>query len=250
MKKAIFYLIVVVGIILLIFGGGTKKNDSLNEQLALDVNKDNTKIDYEKTDSNSILTTIFNKDKKVNSTKLNPNIVSWDKDLSLIKIYERNEEVLNDLINICDEIGIDSFEIYNENESSYPSENILKYVRDEKKYNEFSQIEYSFRTINNSNYNFKLSTKFDIEKGSINNNEFDFKNMPQYKFFVALTGINNRDFTSLNESINKFLSSETSEFSRIEYTNDFNGLEETIVVRPHKIYYYLKTKTMNISQEK
>ena len=117
MKKAIFYLIVVVGIILLIFGGGTKKNDSLNEQLALDVNKDNTKIDYEKTDSNSILTTIFNKDRKVNSTKLNPNIVSWDKDLSLIKIYERNEEVLNDLINICDEIGIDSFEIYNENES-------------------------------------------------------------------------------------------------------------------------------------
>ena len=178
------------------------------------------------------------------------NLIDWNNPLTLIEANSTNTILVGEITNACYRIGLNNVCVYNENTFSYPTENKIVYISDTSDIDGFDEVVYTYKNINNEKYYYKLITKYLFDADEFDkNNKFDFSNMPQNEFFSVLTGINKRDVTEINDKINKFLEKNTSIYNRLEIVNNYNGLEETIVVRLGTIYYYLKTGNIKFASE-
>lgn len=246
MKKNGVYIAIIAAVIILVFIG-RKTNDKNSSEISTQVIKEEKASDDNKVSLvDKILKKVTSSEEKIN--ELGAGLINWEKSMTLSEANDKNTEMVKKLIDVCNDLGISNLNVYNENEFSYPTDNKIVYTADNHIINSFDEIIYTYKTINNEKYNFKLITRYNINDEEFNdNNLFDFSNMPQNEFFKCFTGIEHRDVSKINEEINKFLKEATSEYSRFQIVNKYNGIEETIVVRTSTIYYYLKTYDIDLS---
>lgn len=248
MKRNGLYIVVIAIVIFLVLIGGKASHKTENEKLTQVKSEEKTLQD----NKHSFIEKIFNKDASSNEKiyEIDDGLINWEKNLTLNEANTKNIEMVKKVTDVCNNMGISNIHIYNENEISYPTDNKIVYTAEEKTINKFEEIIYTYKTISNTKYNFKLITRYRIDRDEYSeNNLFDFSQMPQNEFFKCFTGIENRDVSEINEEVNKFLKEATSEYSRFQIVNNYNGIEETIVIRTTTIYYYLKTYDINVANE-
>ncbi|WP_294353503.1 hypothetical protein [uncultured Clostridium sp.] len=244
MKKIDVFLITIIILSLIFLVIDFKFNNAIDDSTK-EINQEH------ESSGNSIFSNILNKSDKMKKNKKNEEeySINWNEKLTINEANLRNSEIIQKVKNIYNDLGLNNFEIYNENEFSYTTDNKIVYTAEEIIENSFGEVIYTYKNNNDEKYSFKLTSRYSIEKDNFTDgNLFDFSKMPQNEFFKVFTDIEDRDTSEINKIINEFLNEVTSEFSRVEIVNDYNGINETIIIRQDTIYYYLKTSNIDFAK--
>lgn len=174
----------------------------------------------------------------------------WAKDYTKDEIESFHKKIISDVEDLTNiyELEYEKKEIVKEENGDTVNSNEIYVDNLNPEPNRLESMYYGFRIYGSNLSQGQISLKigFNLDTETVKTDgKFDFEETSIASYSEAVTGVDSRDYTELNNSIYEVVNGDNSE-QTIE--NNLDGLIETISIKDNYLLYKLETKIYNFKK--